>query len=221
MKHFCSVQSSCIASKKNVSCHVLLSFALDLWMLRKIIFFFCMTLFCTEVNCHIVNIEGRAATFIPRSSIFREIYGRFNPSYQLEATLLLPNNLKWWNNFSYLHKKGKTVPLKVPAEIGIYFVSTGLKYVFNLPRNIEISLGAGGLYSWPEEKNKSDFVKRINKKNGAGAILKLDASKVFNWFVFSIFTDYQFQKLTVTNELGKTTVDLNGLYVGLSAGFRF
>ena len=120
-------------------------------MHRNLLFFpiLCFVfLFNTKAESRTMDFEGRVAAFFPQSETFQDVYGDVAPSYQAEVAFCLPWQLKWWGNFSYLNKSGRSDPLQVKTRLEFYSVSTGLKYVFCLPQCFEFYLGAGALYTW-------------------------------------------------------------------------
>ena len=168
-----------------------------------------------------VDLEARFALFIPQSNTFQEVYGYLNPAFQLELTFLLPKHLQWWTNFSYINKKGESTILHLPASLKIFSISSGVKYVFLFPNSIEIGLGIGLLYTWLREKNRTLVIEHVKNKEGIGGIAKFDITKIYHQVLFSFFMDYQLQSFSAGSPVENVRVDLSGLYLGLSLGYRF
>ncbi len=186
------------------------------------IFFLFLLSFCSlESKRSTVDLEGRLAGFFAKSETFKEVYGDVGASYQLEAALRLPQNLKWWNNFSYMGKQGHSVPLRVDTCLTVFSVSSGLKYLIWFSENANIYLGVGPVYSWMKEKNDSEFIRRTNKRDGAGVLFKSGITRVQNHLILSLFVDYQLQKLRKRGSIGSRKIDLSGFYLGFSIGGGF
>jgi len=186
------------------------------------ILIFCLTLVSAiSAENKKFDFEAKTAIFFPKSHNFNNVYENPLPSYQLEGSLLFKNRYKWWNNFSYLTKKGKSDPLNVPTFLKIFSLSSGVKYNFFKSNNQNLSFGIGAVYSWLEEKNRAYFAKRIKRKNGIGGIIKLEFSKFFDSLVFSLFSDYQIQYFSAGTSLEGIKVNISGIYLGAAIGFRY
>jgi len=170
-----------------------------------------------------IDFESKIAAFFPKSKKFRNVYANSIPSYQLEESLLFKNQYKWWNNFSYLTKKGHSDPLKIDTSLKIFSLSSGIKFdFFKLAFNKAMfNLGAGAVYSWLEEKNEADFAKRIKRKNALGGIIKLELSKLSDYFFLSFFYDYKILSFKAGSSLEDINTNISGFYLGAAIGFRY
>jgi len=191
--------------------------------LKKLYIYIVLLIFSSRADAYIDTLELRVANFFPQGHIFKERYGSFNPSYQIENTLkgiIIFNHVKWFTNFSYLHDKGYTDSTHNRSTLNLYSASTGLKYVFFLPLNFEINLGAGAVYSWLQEKGKVYSSPFTSNLDGLGGIFKFDITSQLGFMTLSAFTDYLLQPLKNHSSGETRNVNINGLYLGVGVGFR-
>ncbi|MCH9632043.1 MAG: hypothetical protein S4CHLAM6_03660 [Chlamydiae bacterium] len=176
----------------------------------------------TDISMQKVTCEGRVAFFLPLGKDFQKTYGYSNLSYQLEALFLLPKNLNWWSNFSFLHTDGHSSPLKNPARLDIYSLSFGASYVFYVFNTIYAYIGLGGLYSWTNEQIRTIDFRPYVRRNGGGFISKLKISReIENQFFLSFFSNYQLLNFKKKSHFKAMRVNLSGFYVGIGAGLIF
>lgn len=157
-----------------------------------------------------VEFDARVGSLLPISSLFREIYGTVNPSYQLEISGDLSRRIKAWGNGAYSHIQGASVPLKTKSHLQMVPLSFGVKYFGYLTENWEFSIGLGPCYTWLCETNDSQFIPRAKTLHGLGGIGKILFARKVRGISSSVFADYLLQRAS--------NVDLSSFIFGGGIG---
>lgn len=174
------------------------------------------------------TIAVRTAAFYPTSELFRDIYGDFGISYEVEASLgdILWANVSWFNangeikgkQCSGVIKNCSLCQVRPTSEISIGNLSAGIMFSFDLFDPVIIYIGAGGVIGkvWLEESNR--FKEKTELSQIAyGAVGKLGLNFYLTRHLFvGMFADYLYQ---VVNFSKKN--DIGGIKAGAALGVGF
>ena len=169
----------------------------------------------------------RGAAFIPRSSLFREIYGTAAGNFDGEFAGQFYKYLQAWINIDFTLAHGKSLGFCNTTKLWIVNSSLGLKTPFDINDWFTVYLGLGPTFGAIRIKDESEFTGCTSStKSSIGVVAKsgmvfyfwssydIDFSST-RWFV-DIFADYVYQKADF-----EKNVNASGLRVGAGLGIKF
>lgn len=139
-------------------------------VLSSFVAFFSLTVGSLLADCT-TAVEVRAAAFHPSSHLFREIYGNFGVSYQLEAITNVWDCIDGWTSFDWYSKHGKTEHTEATTRVNIATFSFGLQYPYYICDNLSVYAGLGASIAGIRLKNKSECCNDKASKGSIGGII--------------------------------------------------
>jgi outer membrane protein len=164
------------------------------------------------------TLELRGAAFIHSSDRFKEIYGRVGPSVQLEAASYLFRCFDGFANVDWSAQNGRSVGPRNRTFVSIVNLSFGLRYPYQIYRDLTAYVGIGPSISRIVLTNHySNSEKRSVYKIGVGGIIKTGVlyNLTCDWFIDG-FIDYLYQPVHYTSN-----VDMGGFKIGAGLGYSF
>lgn len=191
----------------------------------------CLSLLCITSALH-ANVEWeakiRGAAFIPRSDLFRDIYGTALGSFDGEVAGKFHNYLQAWLNINFALAHGYSLGFCNTTKLWIVNSSLGLKTPFDINDWFRVYLGLGPTFGAIRIKDESEFTGCTSStKSSIGVVAKSgmlfyfyspyrsDFTSRNRWFV-DIFADYVYQKAEFEKD-----VNASGLRVGAGIGVKF
>lgn len=175
--------------------------------------------FCCLISmAQACQFDFKVAGFVPNSSLFRTIYGTIMPAYQAEFSSNMCTYIKYWSNITWIHKSGKSCPLRCATKLNVLLASVGLAYPYCIHEGLETFWGAGFCYSWLQEKNHTTV---CNTTHRPGGIFKWGLTQQYKSCALTIFADYLVQDFCVKHALQRTSVNCKGLFLGIGIGVFF
>lgn len=185
---------------------------------------------CPVLSAIETTIEVRTAAFYHISKDFRDIYGDWGPSYQVEASFSCNCCYAFWTNFSWFHKNGKSIGnscSSIPScncsghpstEVNIANLSLGIKFPYCICDCLVGYIGIGPVFGniWLKNKISSQETDKTSKF-AFGVIGKLGLDYYITQCLFlDFFVDYLYQPVHFHKQ-----IDLGGLQAGIGVGFNF
>lgn len=165
------------------------------------------------------NVKLRGGAFIPRSSLFRGIYGTALPTAELEFSKKKYEYFALFGNVNWSGQKGHSIGLKDPTTINIVTGSFGPKLIHCFSKYNLCYFAVGPTFSGVWLKNNIRFNQTTNKvsKTVFGAVFKVGLTHhITETFCIDFFADYYYQPNNFA-----TKVDLGGLRTGAGLGYCF
>jgi hypothetical protein len=160
----------------------------------------------------------RGGGFIPRSNLFRDIYGTALGTFDGEIAASIHRYLQAWININFALAHGNSLGFCNPTTIWIVNSSLGLKAPFDINNWLTLYLGFGPTFGAIRIKDESQFTGcSSSTKSSIGFVAKSGIDFTFRtrWFV-DIFADYVYQKADFEKD-----VNAGGLRVGAGIGVKF
>lgn len=205
------------------------------YLMKKITLSFCL-IFLTLLGFSLLNamettIEARVAAFYHTSKDFRDIYGDWGPSYQIEASFTCDCCYYFWANLSWFHKNGNSTgndcSTVVPScncsgqpstTVNIANLSLGIKFPCCICEGLIGYFGIGPVFGniWLKN-NISPRETEKTSKFAFGVIAKLGLDYYITQCLFlDLFVDYLYQPVHFHKQ-----IDLGGVQAGIGLGFNF
>lgn len=199
---------------------------MKIWITPWIVF---ITLFtCSLVHGMEATIEVRTAAFYHTSKQYRDIYGDWDPSYQVEVSVSCNCCYALWANFSWFQSHGRSVSLNncssvIPctdcsgsdntkAEVGN--LSFGIKFPFCICECLLGYVGIGPSIGYIRINNDGFD---DSSKYAFGVIVKTGLNYYITQCLFlDLFVDYLYEPVHFD-----TQIDIGGLMAGVGLGLRF
>ena len=186
--------------------------------MKKIV---CLSLLCITSALH-ANVEWeakiRGGAFIPRSSLFRDIYGTVAGNFDGEIAGQFHKYLQAWLNINFALAHGYSLGFCNTTKLWIVNSSLGLKTPFDIKDWLRVYLGLGPTFGAIRIKDESQFTGCTSStKSSIGFVAKSGIDFFFctRWFV-DIFADYVYQKADFLKD-----VNASGLRIGAGIGITF
>lgn len=160
----------------------------------------------------------RGGAFIPRSHLFRDIYGTALGTFDGEAAASIHRYLQAWININFALAHGNSLGFCNPTKLWIVNSSLGLKAPFDINNWLTVYLGFGPTFGAIRIKDESQFSGcSSSTKSSIGFVAKSGINFTFctRWFV-DTFADYVYQKADF-----QKSVNASGLRVGAGIGVKF
>lgn len=177
------------------------------------------------------TVEIRTAAFYHTSKDFRDIYGDFGPSYQIEFSVSCNCCYAWWGNFSWFNKDGTSTGNNcsnvVPncdcsghpsTRVNIANISFGIKFPYCICERLVGYVGIGPVLGniWLKNYITRSYVEKTSKL-ALGVIGKLGVDYYLTQCLFvDLFVDYLYQPVHFDKQ-----VDIGGIQAGVGLGFSF
>lgn len=163
------------------------------------------------------KVEARIAAFFPSNHLYREIYGKALPVYQIEASKTLCDHIGVWANFEFYTWDGKSVGKRDFTRINMVNFSFGARFTYLINYCNEMYFGIGPCIGNVWIKNHSHCIPKRASKAVWGGVAKLGLWHYFNECYFlDVFVDYSIQPVRFHRH-----VDLGGLRAGAGIGYSF
>jgi outer membrane protein len=185
----------------------------------------------TSISSHAdyrYEAKVRGSAFIPRSDLFRAIYGTAVGNFDGEIAVDVYKYLQVWLNIDYTQAHGKSLGFCDPTKIWIVNGSLGLKTPFDINDWFRVYLGLGPTFGAIRIKDESQFSGCVSStKSSIGFVAKSGMNFYFSsWYTsdyrsrrrcfVDIFADYVYQKADFEKD-----VNASGLRVGAGIGAKF
>jgi opacity protein-like surface antigen len=160
----------------------------------------------------------RGGAFIPRSDLFREIYGTALGNFDGEFAGQFHKYVQAWININFALAHGYSLGFCNTTKIWIVNSSLGLKTPFDINDWFRVYIGLGPTFGAIRIKDESQFSGcSSSTKSSIGFVAKSGMNFYFRtrWFV-DIFADYVYQKAEFEKD-----VNASGLRVGAGIGVKF
>lgn len=173
--------------------------------------------------------EFRVAAFYPQRNLFRRIYGKWSPEYQLEVSKQICGcNTYGFLNIGWYSKRGHSVGLHNKTRIRILPVSFGVKQAFCINSCLKFYLGIGATYAYMRIKDYSRFVYRHTSRGSWGGIFKSGFQyDIWNCAFLDFFVDYLYQPVHISkrtngrHRVHRNSTNIGGLKIGGGIGWHF
>jgi hypothetical protein len=165
------------------------------------------------------RLEFRSVAFYPHSQLFRDIYGRMEIDWQVQASTELTDHLDLWSNFSWLYSKGHSIGFHNRTSINILNSSLGVNYLYSLNCQFTLYFGIGACIGKMWITNHSDFRgnERLTKRL-FGGIAKCGIYYYFSrQYYLDLFLDYLYQTVHFPHK----RLNIGGIKAGLGLGKLF
>lgn len=163
------------------------------------------------------HLEIKLAKFNPSDSLFCQIYGHSQTSYEVEFGHQLTPQYELWLNAGLVSKEGKTHFLGDSTHCYSYNISGGGKYLLPYNSNTFFYVGLGASVAHLHLHNNSDYVRRSVYKNSLGVVFKSGMYWLhLEPLVVDLFVDYLYQPIHF-----EQTRQLGGLKMGVGLGVQF
>lgn len=182
-----------------------------------------IVLICSAFSLSAVEVENslqfRVGAFFPQSHLFREIYDKAGPCYELEANVKIRNNYSFWANVDWFSKDGHSLGLHNRTRIRIVNLGLGGKYFFKSCcfSGITPYVGLGACIGGVWIRNHSHFVDDASKAI-FGLIGKTGLYySICGRYFIDAFVDYLYEPVRFHHHRR----ELGGLRTGLGIGTFF
>jgi len=188
--------------------------------MKRIIGIFLLALGISSLASTDIEWEAkiRGAAFIPRSDLFREIYGTALGSFDGEIAGKFYKYLQAWLNINFALAHGYSLEFCNPTKLWIVNSSLGLKTPFDINDWFRVYIGLGPTFGAIRIKDESEFTGcSSSTKSSIGFVAKSGMDFFFreHWFI-DIFADYVYQKAAFEKD-----VNASGLRIGAGIGIKF
>ena len=177
---------------------------------------FCYQTHLASFEISSFSLEPRVTLFLPSSNTFQTIYGRGNPSYELQANLEF-GKFSGWLNTSWFQENGNSVGFHDATRVYISNTSFGLSYISppSGPARSYVGLGPSFGVIWLH--NKSPCFSKHASKFALGLVVKLGLwIDVSEDLYVDVFVDYLYQPVSF-----ESRQDIGGFKPGFGVGYKF
>lgn len=193
---------------------------------------------CPFLHAMESTVEVRAAVFYHTSEKFRNQYGDFGPTYEVEASFSCdPCCYAFWANVGWFNDRGEgksndcsgalrscvtcasgsLVGNRPTSKIDVLNFSLGIKFPYYFCDRLVGYFGIGPVIGnvWLETNTR--FGRRKTSKVAYGGVVKLGLDYYITQCVFvDLFVDYLYETVRF-----KRNVDIGGVKGGVGLGLRF